>query len=566
MNKNQASNFICRCLNTRLGKFKMRTQILIINGIILAILIPSLLLAQTINMQYVQQILQECLKRHVILEMSKHLTSASLLMNYQLDQVFKRTQITLTNLNQIYWLELSNSINTTQQFSRTCDYNDTIIPEENKYSILCFSRFGLNQSEQSPYLDSNTNQQLQSITNLVSSTILSLLRLNDEFLPNQIYFVSSINSVQYGFLYPQIIRYPDFILKEREWYKSHFRNLEKDKNNHTQITDLYRYFDTQPIYSMTMTQSMLNLNKEVDGIFCSDLVFKNSYIPQLNINIMIVNTEGTLVLTNYKNIIVSNYSKLTKFDDEQITGFTTEDWNSILSYHYNQEFNSTCNYDNLQILCRFNSIYNKDVALKIIKLQNINYFLILFYDLQIEQEIEFNINQLLHILNQNFNKMILITALSSFGLILLQIILIYIIFLPMYQIIRQSFFFLKKQEQQKLSKQQIFLKELNKFQEIMKQQSHSIESFSNNNNALIKFKVQFNTLFDRVLAQRLTINPQCQILQQFKYPRKSVHFSLDISKTIKEGKIYDNYYEQQNNNTPRKDYLKRTFSFRVESN
>ncbi|CAD8070780.1 unnamed protein product [Paramecium sonneborni] len=560
MNKCQANHLLSQTLCTRLGRFKMRTQILIINGIIFAILIPSLILAQTINMQYVQQMLNDCLKMNNILEMQKHLTSASLLMKNQLDQVFQRTQITLTNLNQLYWLQLNNEINATQQLSRICDYNQTTIPIENSYSIQCFTRFGLLQTEQNPYLNNNTNQQLQSITNLVGSTIFSMLRLNDEFLPNQIYFISSIDSVQYGFLYPQIILYPDFNPKEREWYKSHFKNLEKDKNNHTQITDLYKYFDTETIYSMTMTISMLNLQKEVEGIFCSDLVFKNNFIPQLNFNVMIVNTQGTLILTNYKNTIVSNSSNLTKFDDEQITGFTTDDWNSIINYHQKKQFNSTCNYENLQILCRFNSIYKKDVVITILKLEDINYFLILFYDIQIEQQIELNVKLLLQVLNQNFNKMLFINILVSIGLILLQVILIYFIFLPMYQIIRQSFFFLKKQDKSNLSKQQNLLKEINKFQELIKQKSYSIQTLKNNDNALIKFKVQFNTLFDRVFAQRMTINPQCQILQQFKYPRKSLHLSLNLSRTIKEGEIKDNYHEKQIGNL-RKLYKKRTFSF-----
>ncbi|CAD8170333.1 unnamed protein product [Paramecium octaurelia] len=564
MKKPYEKCFLSAYLSSKLGRFKMRTQILIINGIILAIIIPCLLIAQTINMQYVQQILNDALKRNSIFEMSKHLSSASSAMNHQLNSVFVRTQITLTNLNQLYWLQLNNDIVTTQQLSRTCDYNQTNIPLENKYSILCFVRFGLEQNQQTPDINGDINQPLQGITNLVSSTILSLMRLNDELLPNQIYFVSSINSVQYGFLYPQAILYPNFNPKQRAWYQSHFKNLEKDKNNNTQLTDIYKYFDTQPIYSMTMTQSMLNLNKEVEGLFCSDLIFKNSYIPQLNINIMIVNINGTLILTNYKNIAVTNSSILTRIDDETITGFTNEDWNSMLNYYYNKNLNSTCKYEDLDILCRFNSVYNKDVVIKIVKLENINYFLILFYDIQIEQEIESKINLLLQTFNTNFQYMIYLTLVVSFGLFFLQVILIYLIFLPMYQIIRQSFFFLKKQEKSKFSGEQKLLKELNKFQEIMKKQSCLKKNSIDNSNVLMQFKAQFDTLFDRVLAQRKNINPQCQILQQFKYPRQSVHHALDILQILKEDKIQDNYYDQQTNNA-RKNFQRKTFSFRVES-
>ncbi|CAD8201009.1 unnamed protein product [Paramecium pentaurelia] len=559
MNKQSSNYFISRCLRAKLGKFKMRTQILIINGIILSLLIPTILILQTVNMQYVEQILQHSLKRNTIQEISKHLNITSHLLNYQLNSVFEKTEITLTNLNQLYWIQLKSDIIATSQQPRMCDYYQPTMPQEHYYSILCFSRFG---QEQNSSTNSNINQSLESITNLVNSFILSLMRLNDEYLPNQMYFVSSINSNQYGFLYPQFTIYPNFNPKEREWYKSHFKNLEKDKTNHTQLTNIYRYFDTQPIYSMTMTQSMLNLNKEVEGLFCSDLVFKNNLIPQLNINIMIVNTEGTLILSNYKNDIVSNSSALIKFDNEEITGFKTQDWNSILNYYYNKQLNSTCNYENLHILCRYNSIYNKDVVIQIIKLQNIDYFLILFYDIQIEQEIDDNINLLLKIVKKNLNQIIFVTVLGSFGLILLQVILIYIIFLPMYQIIRQSYFFLKKSEKSKQFEQQSLLQKINHFQEIIINQSITNDS-QVNNNALMQFKFQFNTLFDRLLAQRMTINPQCQILQQFKYPRKGIHNSLDILKILKEDKIYDNYYDQQIN-SPKNCHLRNPFSFRVE--
>ncbi|CAD8204645.1 unnamed protein product [Paramecium octaurelia] len=279
-----------------------------------------------------------------------------------------------------------------------------------------------------------------------------------------------------------------------------------------------------------MTQSMLNLNKEVEGLFCSDLIFTNNLIPQLNINIMIVNTQGTLILSNYKNDIVSNSSLLINFYDEEITGFTTDDWISILNYYYTKQTNSTCNYEYFQIPCRFNSIYNKEFVIQIIKLQNIDYFLILFYDIQIEQEIEFNIKHLLHIIHQNLNKNILVTILASIGIILLQIIIIYIIFLPMYKVIRQSLFFLKKQ--QKKSNQcrpQNLLQKTNLFQDILINKIRPNQNCQESNNALMQFKLRFNTLFDTVLAQRMTINPQCQIIQQFKYPQKVVY----------------NYYEQQ---------------------
>ncbi|CAK56989.1 unnamed protein product (macronuclear) [Paramecium tetraurelia] len=563
MNKQSIDHFFNRCLRANLGRFKMRTQILIINGIILTLLIPSILIAYAINMYSIEQILYHSLQGSTILEMSKHLDTASILLNHQLNSAFIRTQISLTNLNQLYWLQQQNEIIATSQISRMCDYFQPTLPPEHNYSILCFSTFGQESSPQTSQQNTNVSQQLQSVTNLVGSLILSSMRLNDGYLPNQIYFISSVNSNQYGFLYPQLTIYPNYNPKERQWYKSHFENLQKDKNNNTQITNIYKYFDAQPIYSITMTQSMLNLKKEVEGLFCADLVFTNNLIPQLNINIMIVNTEGTLILSNYKNDIVSNSSLLISFYDEEITGFTTDDWNSILNYYYTKQINSTCNYEQFQILCRFNSIYNKDVVIQIIKLQNIDYFLILFYDIQIEEEIQFNINHLLHIIHQNLNQLILVTILASVGIISLQVIIIYIIFLPMYKVISQSLYFLKKQQKSNQQQPQNLLQKINEFQNIIINKIRPNQNQQESNNALMQFKFKFNTLFDRVLEQRMTINPQCQIIQQFKYPRKGVYNCLDILNIIKEGQIQDNYYEQQSAN-PKSYSSRRFFNFNVE--
>ncbi|CAD8204649.1 unnamed protein product [Paramecium octaurelia] len=49
MNKQSVDHFLNRCLRAKLGRFKMRTQILIINGTILTLLIPSILIAYAIN-------------------------------------------------------------------------------------------------------------------------------------------------------------------------------------------------------------------------------------------------------------------------------------------------------------------------------------------------------------------------------------------------------------------------------------------------------------------------------------------------------------------------------------
>ncbi|CAD8085818.1 unnamed protein product [Paramecium primaurelia] len=560
MNYQSQTSIVNQCFGSKLGKLKMRTQILIINCVILAIIIPSIILAQTINLYYVQQILSDSEKDSMLKEMFNHLTNSADSINGQLNSVFTRTQITLTNLNQLYWLQLRNNIWINKPISRLCDYNSSFMPPDHFYSIPCYSYFAINQNDIEP-LEDSTEQILRNHTYLISSIILSMMGLDDPFMPNQFYFVSSIDIYEYTYIYPQSIKVPNFHPKERIWYQQHFENLKKDKYNNTQLSDVYKYFGTEPTYSMTMTQSMLNLIWDVQGIFCSDIVFQKSMIKMNTINIMIADQNGQLLLTNYKNKEISNSSELKNFADSEITGFNSEDWNSLINYHNKNIFQSTCYLKTHNILCRYNTVYEKDVVITIQKLRNINYYLILFYDLQIEKDISEQMKDLNQIFYKEIQWIAQIVISIFIGLIFISIILIYLIFLPIYQVIDRSSLYLQKGQQLNNCRSYDFKNQIQN--QILKKK---VESY-NSSNALYQFKIKFDSLFDRVLTQTMTINPQCKILQQFKYPRNNTINVLQIQKLLIEGQIKDDYYVDNNNDHRNKKIcLKKSFSLHIQSN
>lgn len=41
---------------------------------------------------------------------------------------------------------------------------------------------------------------------------------------------------------------------------------------------------------------------------------------------MIVNYDGKLILSNYRNYLLANSTKYESFDDEKTTGFNKSDW------------------------------------------------------------------------------------------------------------------------------------------------------------------------------------------------------------------------------------------------
>ncbi|CAK61385.1 unnamed protein product (macronuclear) [Paramecium tetraurelia] len=567
MNQQAQTSILSRCLCSKLGKFKMRTQILIINCVIFAIIIPSIILAQTINLYYIQEILSDCEKDSMLKGMFNHLTNSANSINGQLNSVFTRSiisqiiqaQITLTNLNQLYWLQLRNKIWINKPITRPCDYNSSVLPSDHFISIPCYANMALKQNDVEP-LEDPIEQILRNHTSLVSSVILGLMGLDDPFFPNQFYFSSSIDLYEFTYIYPQILKVDSYHPKERMWFQQHFENLKKDKYNNTQLSDVYKYFGTETTYSMTMTQSMLNLVWDVQGIYCSDIVFSNKMLRAQSINIMIADQKGQLLLTNYKNKAISNSSELKNFADQEITGFNAEDWNSLISYYNQNIIQSTCNLRMHNVLCRYNTVYEKDVVITIQKLKNINYYLILFNDLQIEKDISDQMENLNEIFNREIQWTALIVLSIFILLIFISIILIYLIFLPIYQVIDQSSLFLKRDQECNNGRSIQFKNQIQN--QILKKK---VEPF--NSNVLKQFKIQFDSLFDRVLTQTMTINPQCKILQQFKYPKNNTVHVLKIKNLFDQGLIKDDYYGDINNDFRNKKLnLKRTFSLNIQSN
>lgn len=59
----------------------------------------------------------------------------------------------MTNLNQLYWLQLSKNIRINKPNTRLCDYNSSYMPPDHFYSIPCYSYFKINQDDSEPIED-----------------------------------------------------------------------------------------------------------------------------------------------------------------------------------------------------------------------------------------------------------------------------------------------------------------------------------------------------------------------------------------------------------------------------
>lgn len=57
---------------------------------------------------------------------------------------------------------------------------------------------------------------------------------------------------------------------------------------------------------------------------------------------MLVNYDGKLILTNYKNTNIANSTNFENFINQDVTGFNQTDWDCILQYIHDKITVSNC--------------------------------------------------------------------------------------------------------------------------------------------------------------------------------------------------------------------------------
>jgi hypothetical protein len=57
---------------------------------------------------------------------------------------------------------------------------------------------------------------------------------------------------------------------------------------------------------------------------------------------MLVNYDGKLILTNYKNTNIANSTNFENFINQDVTGFNQTDWDCILRYIHDKITVSNC--------------------------------------------------------------------------------------------------------------------------------------------------------------------------------------------------------------------------------
>ncbi|CAD8103067.1 unnamed protein product [Paramecium sonneborni] len=524
----------CEIIRKKRSNLKMRSQILLINAFIFTFALTMLLIAQILNMGQSLSILNLSSQTLMIKELQHLLNTATIQIEKQFLFFYSRSQITLTKLNI-----LNQIIYTTDYksfaISQLCPYNASFFDPNHYYPLSCIIYHSLN--DDTTYINSTQDYQLRNLSHLFNEMILSI-DLTGEFIPNDLFMVSDSNKYEFAFYYPQWIKYQTYKPKKRSWYNSHFMNLKSNPLNHTQLSEIYKYFNDSDVYSMTMTQSFFNKTKQVDGLFAADIQLQNKYFQSSNLNMMIVNYDGKLIISNYKNILLANSTKYESFDDEKTTGFNKSDWTAILNFiNYNQTV-STCqsfSYSQRQ-LCLYNSAYQQDVFISAKQIKGLNYYLIMFNNLQDQASLLQMLNKLMDRIYSEFRQQMGITGVVCCFFAIISFLLVYYICRPMLKLIKLSNIYINSHLVGKSLKHQQLKRVWNnqeKFNNFIKNQVLNHNPQKKSNNLMIQLIQNYQRLFDRILDQQNKKSHQCFIIQSFNYP-KAQHRDLNISKQIEE--------------------------------
>ncbi|CAD8187434.1 unnamed protein product [Paramecium octaurelia] len=524
----------CSSFREMRSNLKMRSQILLINAIIFTFTLCMLLIAYILNRGQSLSILNISSQTLMIDELQNLLNTASNLIEYQIRFFYSRSQITLTKLNILNQI-IYNTGYQSLESPQLCPYNATFFDPNHNYPLSCIIYHTLD--DDTSYINSTQDYQLRNLSHLFNEMILTI-DLTGEFIPNDLFMVSDSNPNQFAFYYPQWVKYKTFRPKQRSWYQSHIANLKLNPNNHTQLSEIYKYFNDSDVYSMTMTQSFFNKTKQVDGLLAADIYLQNAYFNTSNLNMMIVNYDGKLILSNYKNYLLANSTKYESFDDEKKTGFNKSDWLAVLNFINHNKKESTCssNYNTQKQLCLYNSAYQSDVFISAKQIKGLDYYLIVFNNIQDQSTLFQMLSSLLETFQHQFTQQMLITGLICCAFTIISFLLIYLICRPMFKLIKLSNSYINSHLVSKSFRDQQMKRVWNnqeKFNSFMKNQVLNHNPQNTSNNLMIQLIQHFQRLFDRILDQQNKKSEQCFIIQSFNYP-KTQQLDMNISQLIKE--------------------------------
>ncbi|CAD8084737.1 unnamed protein product [Paramecium sonneborni] len=339
-------------------------------------------------------------------------------------------------------------------------------------------------------------------------------------------YMSSTDSSQFFASCPPFFNFPSYYPHDRPWYINHIEQTQKQSGQFF-VSNIYESFGTNEL-SFTITYSLQQKDlcsqekQKIDGIMGYDLNFKE-FEDQLNIKSFIyflLNPLGQIIHTNYfqsSNIKLDQF--LVYIYQQNVTGFNKVDWDQIRNQAKNYSYFNNCSFQ-IQHLCRYNSIYNEDIILHVLNL-NQDFYLVIFQNVTIQQQNIMEAQQRKKNIIDSFRAYLVCLVIASTILLILSWIGLYFFFRPLKQI-RLAFL---NQLRYKFSSSNKLMGIYNSFDE---------NKIWYLNQAMKNLKTKMNDIKSKKCEN-------CHLIENFKYPKNSLPIEyMQIKNKVKFVNINEN--------------------------
>ncbi|CAD8192158.1 unnamed protein product [Paramecium octaurelia] len=370
-------------------KLRMRNQALLQFSIIFILMLGVVLGIYSVNMAIIVPLLEQS-SFEIYNNNAKH-TLQSHLRSYDgiLNGIFNINIHQLQVLHQIYtqsYRNLEKEVNITLDYRAHMDYAGTKkMPQilvdqppgslQKTHSFMCYT----NKTNITYPMSKVTliNLKIQE-TMYPIGQILAATKLNIKSL----FYVGTLDEPQVYFSYPctnfqnaiyglNIPKRPWFLKGISVYNQSNFSDYDY------QFTDPFLQFTKDKI-EVTLVMPLLDRDLKLKGVMASDLgTDLNKFVVKTDQNVhmvLLANAKGLLIYHSY-NVSLSLLPIY--IFNTSLTGFTLDDWSSIKD---TKQSNCSSYPKNSSLLCRYNSVYDKDLVITIHEIKKFNYLFMIFHD------------------------------------------------------------------------------------------------------------------------------------------------------------------------------------------
>ncbi|CAD8175149.1 unnamed protein product [Paramecium pentaurelia] len=176
----------------------------------------------------------------------------------------------------------------------------------------------------------------------------------------------------------------------RPWFINH-----NQSENEVQYSEPYFAFSGG--ITLTKTLNLKGLRNEIKGIIGTDIIMKIFFAQNESCPFNFV------LIDSYAIIILQIQQMLTFYYNQSVTGFDSQDFETIMNFSKGLNYNNYCEIPINQTLCLHDKQNNIDYYVKVQKLEQENYYLISKFD---QAQYKSNVDMMINEINQKSQKII----------------------------------------------------------------------------------------------------------------------------------------------------------------